>query len=296
MIAGEREKSKFGEIWDKIGGTVMGAVGVVPVVGGILPLIESGISMINDTYQNLKFDLKVQKINSIITTNSILEKDLSLAIASSAIKIATIKGVEIATQEEAKAQDRASGNKDAIVKAKEKFQSKLDDLLTKAGKTSKTELTPASKMAIEDVILFINHIATNDNAIKLNPQGQDLDKEIAKVFTNNIGSLGTNNALTQAIALNQGQAGQVAQSKTKGDCIVGAAYQFTYDNELLNHPELLKFAIQDLGSKAIDLSTKLSPDLVGEAAYEQERAKDGYELLLAGLMSLPDSPNDNITL
>tara|TARA_B110000503_G_C7043422_1_gene369189 strand:- start:120 stop:926 length:807 start_codon:yes stop_codon:yes gene_type:complete len=55
-----------------------------------------------------------------------------------------------------------------------------------------------------------------------------------------------------------------------------------YDNELLNHPEILKSSVQEFGiSKVLDMSSNLSSELILEA-IEQNDA----ELLLAGCISL----------
>jgi hypothetical protein len=55
-----------------------------------------------------------------------------------------------------------------------------------------------------------------------------------------------------------------------------------YDNDLLNHPEILKSSVQAFGiSRVLDMSSNLSSELISEA-IEQNNA----ELLLAGCISL----------
>jgi hypothetical protein len=61
-----------------------------------------------------------------------------------------------------------------------------------------------------------------------------------------------------------------------------ASFDITYDNKILNHPELLKLAAQQFGfSKAIKRCSGLSNDLILETILE-----DSSELLLAGCISL----------
>lgn len=303
MVEGVREKSKFEEVWSKVGGVVTNTLGIVPVVGGILPMIESGLSIINDTYQGLKFDRKVEKINSIIT-HSVLEKDLSLAVASSSIQIAKIRQSEIITNEKAKQNPQGSQtNKSAgnlTDKAMTKFNKEIDKLLTKAAHITKTELTPAQAMAVKDVILFINYIATHDDAIKIINNGQGLDRAITEILCNH--------ALLEVPQSQKQSNSQSSNKNSNNDCIVCKVDHFTYDNELLNHPELLKLAASYYGSsKAIDLGSKLSQALVKQAATSSETMlrgtgemgagqgegregqREDAELLLAGLMSLDQS-------
>jgi len=69
--------------------------------------------------------------------------------------------------------------------------------------------------------------------------------------------------------------------------VVAAVTEICYDNEILNHPELLQKAAQHVGlSKAIDLSTLLSLDLVFDAIDSQDP-----DLVLAGMMSLDLNEN-----
>jgi tetratricopeptide (TPR) repeat protein len=55
-----------------------------------------------------------------------------------------------------------------------------------------------------------------------------------------------------------------------------------YDNDLLNHPELLKLSVKELGmSRVLDMSNSLSSELISEAIQQ-----NNAELLLAGCISL----------
>ena len=70
----------------------------------------------------------------------------------------------------------------------------------------------------------------------------------------------------------------VENNKQKILCVT----EVVYDNELLNHPELLKASVEEFGiSRVLDMSSNLSSELISEA-IEQNDA----ELLLAGCISL----------
>ena len=85
----------------------------------------------------------------------------------------------------------------------------------------------------------------------------------------------------QAALQNPGDSGQ-GQSDFSGFLQTLILDQISYDNELLNRPELLNEAILLFGfNKALDLSLKLSPDTVIEAMNDNDA-----ELVLAGLLSL----------
>jgi hypothetical protein len=280
LVVGQREKNKFEKIWDKVGEKVVSITEAIPVVGGIFGLIEEGIIAINDQYKEAKFERKMDKINSIITS-AVLEEDLNLAVASSAVQIARIKEKEIISKSKEPEQHLMLTENERIIKEIKKFNNKVDDLLTKACKISKTEVTPAGKMAIKDVILFINYIVTHDGVIEVKNDGLGLDKVINEVFCNSIRN--TDKAIVTAI---EDKIKSISFSTSENGCTICVANEIIYDNELLNHPELLK----ELGkayslNRVLDLSKDLSRELVSEAGNNHD-----YELILGGLMSLsPDA-------
>jgi tetratricopeptide (TPR) repeat protein len=58
--------------------------------------------------------------------------------------------------------------------------------------------------------------------------------------------------------------------------------EVVYENELLNHPELLKLSVKEFGmSRVLDMSNSLSSELISEAIQQ-----NNAELLLAGCISL----------
>jgi len=91
------------------------------------------------------------------------------------------------------------------------------------------------------------------------------------------------------------QGGDISQLKAKFKTLADKVYEvdqkvemirvvndIVYDNQLLNHPEILKSSVQEFGiSKVLDMSSNLSSELISEA-IEQNDA----ELLLAGCISL----------
>ncbi len=76
-----------------------------------------------------------------------------------------------------------------------------------------------------------------------------------------------------------------AKTNCECKCEIFVVKDIIYDNELLNHPDILKISIEKLGlSTVLDRSTYLSPDLVSQAISQHND-----ELLLAGLISLENT-------
>jgi tetratricopeptide (TPR) repeat protein len=282
-VAGVRDKNQLEKMWDKVGSAIITATDAIPVVGGMLALIEEGIISINDAYKDMKFDRKVAKINELMT-GFMLEEDLNLAIAGASIQVAMRKRSEIVEAYQQKYYERKGEQKSApstvkktkdIIEDKvEKFNAKIEATLAKITKIKTSDDTVAKVMAVKDVILFINYIATHE-VVLISSQGgvASLDRVIAEVFTTNI--VNTDRAIREAIA--------GSSSKTKQDkCVVSMLNKIIYDNPLLNHPELLKEATSHFGfSKALDLSESLNRTLVFQAIETNDQ-----ELILAGMMSL----------
>lgn len=272
------DMNQLEKIWDKVGSCIIKVTGAIPVVGGMLALIESGIMSINSAYKDMKFARKVGKINELIT-GFILEEDLNLAIANASIQIAKMKKSDIVSQYQQKYNERKDEQKpstfkkakDTIGEKVEAFNTKVEFMLTKI-KTS--EDTTGKIMAIKDVILFLNYIATNE-VVLINNQNDvaTFDQAITQIFRDNIAN--TDKAIQNAVEVN-------TASSESGKCIVSMLYGVTYDNSLLNHPELLSKAINYFGmNKAVDLSELLDDDLISQAIEGQDN-----ELVLAGMMSL----------
>jgi tetratricopeptide (TPR) repeat protein len=281
LVDGVRDKNEFEKMWDKVGSKVVTALGSVPVVGGLIGVIEESLSALNNTYQQMKFDRKVAKINEVIT-GFLLEEDLSLAIASGAIEIATRKKEYILKQYELEKNKVPSGTKTIKGSIEEKvaaFENKLEKLLTQVTKISKLPDTIAYKMAVEEVVLFINYIATNDVKLVTNENKANLDKVIAEAFMNNIGA-DTKQAIAGTIKSNE----QQNKKASEDNCIVALINEINYDNELLNHPDLLKKSLKDFTlNQILDMSLNLDQRLVEEAVNSNDSS-----LVLAGLVSLAE--------
>ena len=66
---------------------------------------------------------------------------------------------------------------------------------------------------------------------------------------------------------------------------IKAIYGIEYDNELLNHQDLINFCLNKITfTKILDLGSQLNSDLITEALNT-----DNYNMVLAGLMSLDDN-------
>ena len=280
-VAGQRDKNQLEKTWDKVGASIINATSAIPIAGGILALIEEGIVSINDTYKEMKFDRKVAKINEFIT-GFMLEKDLDIAVANASIQIARIKKSEIVTAYQQKYFEHKDGQstaatknvKDKIGEKVEAFNSKIEAMLAKITKIKTAEDTTGKIMAIKDIILFINHIATNEVVLTINSDGTaSLNNIITQVFVTNISS--TNEAIRAAVMNNN-------ESDDSVRCVVSMLNEIIYDNPLLNHPELLKESIGHFGmNRALNLSELLDNTLLSEAIDTNNE-----ELILAGMMSL----------
>jgi len=78
------------------------------------------------------------------------------------------------------------------------------------------------------------------------------------------------------------------QSTSSSSTQVSAVTEIVYDNELLNHPDLINQAISYFGlNKAVDLSIGLSEELVKEATGSNDT-----DLVLAGILSLDINSTD----
>jgi tetratricopeptide (TPR) repeat protein len=277
-VQGVRDKSKLEKIWDKVGSAVINVTRSIPVAGGILALVEEGIVAVNDHYKSFQFERKVAKINELITSY-VLEEDLNLAIASASINIALLKRAEIVGKYQPKPlsmQSTLSKLKGPVEKKMDEFEAKIESLLTKVVKVSKVKESPAAKLAVKDVVLFLNYLATNEVKLVTQDTIESLDQVITNVFENNISN--TDQALFKAISANL----SAVYNNNKDKCIIAVVDDITYDNPLLNHPKLFKAASEHFGmNKAVALSQSLSPELITEAISTQDQ-----DLILAGMISL----------
>ncbi len=279
-VQGIRDKNKLEKIWDKVGSRIIDVTKAIPMVGGVLGLIEEGIAAINDEFQEMKFDRKVAKINELMTSY-ILEEDLNLAIASASIKIAQMKRGEIlaAYQQTTKPTKSSIANtKDKVTKKIAIFEEKMDQLITKMTKISSTQETPAGKLAIKDVVLFLNYLATHEVQLVTKDNLSSLDKVVADAFTTNIGK-DTDFALKKTLDNDTKDS-----NSNKEKCIIAKFDEVIYDNPLLNNEKLLQAVTKHFNvdiCQALDLSESLEPTLMKQIIHDN----DG-ELLLAGIMSL----------
>lgn len=280
-VQGIRDKNKLEKVWDKVGGVVVNLTGYIPVVGSALAMVEEGIAYINEAYKEMKFDRKVAKVNELMTSY-ILEEDLSLAVASAALKIVTIKNQEILQKYQEASGSLKSANqgrlqevKDSIRKKANALDEKIDKFCEKVTGVKSTKDVLATKLAMKDVVLFLNYIATHEIKLVTEDTAKSLDKVISETFKEHIAD--SDKAIIEA--LNE------KEQAAKGDCIVAMVNGITYDNILLNYPELLSEAAKLFGiDRALDLSELLPPELTSEAIASHDAT-----LVLAGMMSVNDN-------
>ncbi|WP_425364515.1 hypothetical protein [Candidatus Tisiphia endosymbiont of Mystacides longicornis] len=230
------------------------------------PLIiaEKIMPVVNDFYEKYAGKCKVDP--RVIFDNisvPLLERDLNLAIASSAIKIAIAKK-QILKAEETKEPVQIGG-------VKKWFSDTFNKQEVKTSKNSIPE-SQASKMAAEDVALFIINSIAQSKFGQNSQEAQKLMPKIEELFKDDTE---TKQLLTELYNKTH------PQEATK-TVVVNVVDEIIYDNPLLNDFKLMEKAAKLFGcDKALNLSKELSQDLIKEAIKN-----DDHDIILGGLLSL----------
>jgi tetratricopeptide (TPR) repeat protein len=139
-----------------------------------------------------------------------------------------------------------------------------------------------SKAIIEKALQ--NQVVSAIDSVNKNKEISAINTEeiIKKLVADNQDMKAQNQFLMDMIMQLNARLEKVEKNEQKLYCVT----EVIYDNDLLNHPELLKLSVKEFGmSRVLDMSKNLSFELVSEA-IEQNSA----ELLLAGCISL-DCPD-----
>jgi tetratricopeptide (TPR) repeat protein len=153
--------------------------------------------------------------------------------------------------------------------------------------------TPQYKLGIKDANELLEKFLLSGKALELNNKGlDDMINILLPVKIEDTNSIALQIEDTNSIALQIEDTNSIAlqiEDKKKGccesirnKCVIFSVKDMIYDNELLNHPEILRSLVKEFGiSRVLDMSSNLSSELISEA-IEQNDA----ELLLAGCISL----------
>jgi hypothetical protein len=133
--------------------------------------------------------------------------------------------------------------------------------------------TPQYKLGIKDANELLEKFLLSGKASELNNKGlDDMTNILLPVKIED----------TNSIALQIEDKKKGCCESIRNKCVIFSVKDMIYDNELLNHPEILRSSVKEFGiSRVLDMSSNLSSELISEA-IEQNDA----ELLLAGCISL----------
>ena len=149
--------------------------------------------------------------------------------------------------------------------------------------------TPQYNLGVKDANALLETFLLSGKVLELDKQ-QGLDAMTTSLLTVEILALQIDNTdstrkeqdTENLKKVNEGDQKKGCCESIKNNCVVFSAKDMIYDNDLLNHPEILKSSVQAFGiSRVLDMSSNLSSELISEA-IEQNNA----ELLLAGCISL----------
>ena len=148
----------------------------IPIVGGIIGVIDTVIDEIYDSYKEKKFEDRINAINKIIMfnndQNAILEKDISLSIAKSALEIVNTNKENVLNPQIQK--------KGFFQKANDWINEKIHKVKEKAfGAGIELYESPQATKALSDVILLLAYMYKN--TLQMVSVNQSLDKQIVDI-------------------------------------------------------------------------------------------------------------------
>lgn len=243
---------------------VLGVAGKVflplSIAGGIIGIVNG----FYEKYSEVKLDRIAKKVADSIS-GSLLEKDLNLAITSSAIEIAIAKKQTI-TKTAAQEPTKMEG-------VQEWFSEKLEKLALKITKIKDVPESKVSKMALKDVSLFIikSIIKSDDKLVESSEDAKKLDQKIEELFKADV-------AIKQLFTKLYDE---IHHKGLPESSVVQMVYEVVYDNPLLNNLELMKNVAKLFG---VNLNEVLSQGLITEAIENNDP-----NIILAGLISLDGS-------
>lgn len=228
----------------------------IPFVGGVIGLLDSVKDDIYDKVKENGLENKINSINKIIQTKFKSDEEISMAIGKAALNITGAKAQEILSPK----QETPSKLQSKMQWVQEKFEAVKDKILPSVELHDKDDY--AAQLALKDVAALMAYLWKNHEAIV--KDDRPLDEEFAAIIV--AGELGQNGKELSAA----------------NDQQVHMLNEIIYDNELLNHPELLQAALKQFTlDQILNLSSGLDNSVVEDAINS-----DDSDIVLAGLLSL----------
>ena len=215
--------------------------------------------------QGNEVDLLVEKAN---TMNGLGEREKATEILDYVVnmkQIGTSHNHFLGTK--SKLLEKYNTGKDLLNQIKQNLKEVENDILSKVDHGDKIKVQEASK-------LINNYLDTQSKKQIF----ESKDEIIKKLVADNQDMKAQNQFLMDMIMQLNARLEKVEKNEQKLYCVT----EVIYDNDLLNHPELLKLSVKEFGiSRVLDMSNSLSSELISEAI-----GQNNAELLLAGCISL----------
>jgi hypothetical protein len=149
--------------------------------------------------------------------------------------------------------------------------------------------TPQYKLGVKDANELLESFLLSGKVLELDNEGLDaMTNSLLPVETLALQIDNTDSTRKEQDTdghfkkVNEGDQDKGRCKAIKNNCVIFSVKDMIYDNQLLNHPDILRSSVQEFGiSRVLDMSSNLSSELISEA-IEQNDA----ELLLAGCISL----------
>jgi len=145
--------------------------------------------------------------------------------------------------------------------------------------------TPQYKLGVKDANELLESFLLSGKILELDNEGLDaMTNSLLPVETLALQIDNTDSTRKEQDTenLKKGDQDKGCCKAIKNNCVIFSVKDMIYDNQLLNHPDILRSSVQEFGiSRVLDMSSNLSSELISEA-IEQNDA----ELLLVGCISL----------
>jgi hypothetical protein len=265
---------------DLIPGLFSSILGAIPFIGGTVEKVVSLVNQVAAIKDAQEREATIKAFKNMAAQSFDTPEDMSLFCGQVAFALLQHKKAEFENIDSSVG--KIQQIKDKIEEAKEYLIAGFLSVNSGAGDPHQKAI---SKLAMDDVESFVKLLCKIPNK-KVNDKVVELVEtfvatEFAAPAEQNNASTVINN--TETVLRGLEIADNTAETIEKVKCcIVLFVKDFKYDNELLNHPELMQSAAQHVGfSRAVDLSALLSSDLVSDAIDSQDP-----DIILAGMISL----------
>ena len=244
----------------------------IPYIGDV---ISSSIDFLWDKIESTKISTKADNIIKYSSSAYSFEQHMKYVVINGLMNSAKFTIVINSAEEESKIWYQK------IQAIYEKVELAIKDKIqeNKALQYS----TPQYKLGIKDASELLETFLLSGKVLELKGQ-QGLEAMTGKLLPVTVGleSLEIKDKDLNQKAVDQSNTKKGCCESIKDKCVIFTVKDIVYDNELLNHPELLRLSVNEFGiSRVLDMSNSLSSELISEAIQQ-----NNAELLLAGCISL----------